>query len=157
MKYRQEILKIPSLWEAALETVRICFSKVILESNVTHNISRSSDSFSTVSPIINGGDWECIVHDMETIIVLVLLAFNFIPQRSHHSLTLPSWRFRPSALTPLNDPIDNKMKPSAWPISLFSRIYKSFKVYRRDKNDHKTLPCRHSWQRLPIYSDNRPI
>ena len=27
--------------------------------------------------------------DLETIIVLVLLAFNFIHQRSHHSLTLP--------------------------------------------------------------------
>ena len=33
----------------------------------------------------------------ETITVLVLLAFNFIPQRSHHSLTLPRSRFRDSA------------------------------------------------------------
>ena len=47
-----------------------------MESNVTHNITRSSDSFSTVPPIVNGGDWECIVRDLETIIVLVLLAFN---------------------------------------------------------------------------------
>ena len=41
------------------------------------------------SAIVNGGDWGCIVRDLETIIVLVLLAFSFIPQRSHHSLALP--------------------------------------------------------------------
>ena len=75
---RQEFLKIPSLWEAAMETAQRCFSKVILESNVTHNITRSSDSFSTVPPIVNRRDWGCIVRDLETIIVLVLLAFNFI-------------------------------------------------------------------------------
>ena len=63
-----------------------------MESNVTPNITRSSDSFSTVPPIVNGGDWGCIVRDLETIIVLVLLAFNFIPQKSHHSLTLPRSR-----------------------------------------------------------------
>ena len=43
---------------------------------------------------------------LETIIVLVLLAFNFIPQRSHHSLTLPRSRIRDSAtvtLTPGDD------------------------------------------------------
>ena len=79
--------KIPSHWEAFLETEQRCFSKVILESIVTPNITRSSDSVTTVPPIVNGGDWGCIVSDLETIIVLVLLAFNFIPQRSHHSLT----------------------------------------------------------------------
>ena len=84
---RQDFLKIPSLWEAALETEHRCFSKVILETNVTPNIIRSSDSFSTVPPIVNLGDWRC--NDIETIIVLVLLAVNFIPQRYHHSLTLP--------------------------------------------------------------------
>ena len=72
----QNFLKILSLWEAAMETERRCFSKVILESNVTHNITRSSDSFSAVPPIVNRGDWGCIVRDLETIIVLVLLAFN---------------------------------------------------------------------------------
>ena len=41
---RHDFLKIPSLWEAALETERRCFSKVNLESNVTPNISRWSDS-----------------------------------------------------------------------------------------------------------------
>ena len=37
------------------------------------------------------------MRDLETIIVLVLLALNFIPQRSHHSLTLPWSRIRDSA------------------------------------------------------------
>ena len=63
-----------------------------LGSNVTPKISRSSYSFSTVLPIVNGGVWGCIVRDLETIIVLVLLTFNFIPQKSHHSLTLPRSR-----------------------------------------------------------------
>ena len=35
--------------------------------------------------------------DLETIIVLVLLAFNFIPQRSHHAFPLTRSRFRDSA------------------------------------------------------------
>ena len=75
------------LRKTALETERRCFSKVILESNVTLNITRSSNSLSTVPPIVNGGDWRCIVRDLKTIIVTDLLAFNFIPQRSHHSIT----------------------------------------------------------------------
>ena len=86
---RQGFLKIQSLCEAALETGRRCFSNIILESNVTSNITRSSDSFSTVPPIVNGGDWGCIVRDLETIIEVVLLAFNFIPVRSHHSNKFP--------------------------------------------------------------------
>ena len=62
-----------------METERKCFSKVNFESNVTHNISMSSYSFSTVSPIVNRGDLGYIVSDLETIIVLVLLAIHFIP------------------------------------------------------------------------------
>ena len=43
------------------------------------------------------------MRDQETIIVLVLLAFffNFIPQRSHHSLTLPKARISYSATVTL--------------------------------------------------------
>ena len=41
---------------------RRCFSKGILESNVTLNITRSSDSFSTVPSIVNAVDWIYIVH-----------------------------------------------------------------------------------------------
>ena len=52
---RQDFLNIPSLSEAAVETKRRCFSNDILESNVTPNITRSSDSFSTVLQIVNGG------------------------------------------------------------------------------------------------------
>ena len=40
------------------------------------NISRSSYSFSTVPPIVNAGEWGCIVHDLKTINALVLLAFR---------------------------------------------------------------------------------
>ena len=87
--------------EVDLETERRCFSKVILESNVTPNITRSSDSFSTVLPIVNVGDWGCTVRDLMTIIVLVILAFNFIDQRSHHSLTFTSSRPRDSATVTL--------------------------------------------------------
>ena len=100
-KTRQDFLKIPSLCEAALETERRCFSKVIIESNVTPKITRSPDYFSIIPPIVNGGDWGCIVRDLETIIVLVLITFNFIPQRSHHSLTLPRSRIRYPWLLPL--------------------------------------------------------
>ena len=35
---RQDFFKIPSLWEATLETERRCFSKVILESIVTQYV-----------------------------------------------------------------------------------------------------------------------
>ena len=99
---RQDFLKIPSLWEAALETEQRCFSKVNWESNVTPNISRSSDSFSTVPSMVNGGDWGCIVHDLETIVVLVLLEFNFIRQRSHHAFTQTRSRSLTFGTTVLN-------------------------------------------------------
>ena len=82
-------------------TERKCFSNVILELKVTPNITRSSDSFSTVQIIVNEVDFGSIVRDLETIIVLVLLAFNFIPQRSHHSLTLRRSRIREFATVTL--------------------------------------------------------
>ena len=42
-------------------------------------MAKSSDSFSTVQPIVNAGDRGCIVLDLETIIIEVLLTLNFIP------------------------------------------------------------------------------
>ena len=45
------------------------------------HISRSPDSFNTVHPIVTAGDWGYLVCVMETIIVLVLLAFNIIPPK----------------------------------------------------------------------------
>ena len=91
MEYiRADFLKIRSRSEAALETERRCSqTKVISESNVTPNTSRSSDFFGTVPPIINGRDWGHNMRDRETIIVLALLSFNFSPNSSHHSLTSP--------------------------------------------------------------------
>ena len=89
------------LWK----TKRRCLSKVNLESNITPNISRSTDSFSTVASMVNGDGWGCIVHDLETIIVLIFLAFNFIPQRSHYTFTLARARFRDCA-TVTGTPLD---------------------------------------------------
>ena len=54
-----------------------------------------------LNQVVNGGDWGCIVSELETVMVLVVLAFNFIPQRSHHSLTLPRSRIRDSATVTL--------------------------------------------------------
>ena len=45
-------------------------------------------------PIVNADDLGYIVRELETIIVLVLLAFNFILQRSHHSQTFTRSRLR---------------------------------------------------------------
>ena len=87
-----------------------------MESNVTPNITRSSDSFSSVPPIVNGDNYGCIVRDLETIIVLVLLTFNFVPQRSHHSLTLPRSWIRDSTavtLTPEDGTAAMKVESSA--------------------------------------------
>ena len=55
----------------------------------------------TISSRVDVCHWGCIVRDLMTIIALVLLAFNFIPQSSHHSLTLRS-RFRDSKTYSLN-------------------------------------------------------
>ena len=90
-----------------------------------------ADSFSTDPPIVNGGDWGCIGRDLETIIVL--LAFNLFPQRSHHSLTLPRSRIRDFAtvtLTPGDGTTAIKVESSAYPISPFSRRGKNSEANR---------------------------
>ena len=86
---RQDFLKIPSLWEAALETKRKCFSKVILESNVTPNITWSSDSFCTVPPVVNGGrlGMHCAAWPGD-----------------YHSLGLTHTQFHSPKVTPLTNP-----------------------------------------------------
>ena len=83
---RQDFLK-PSLWEAALETERRCFSNVIFESNVTLNITRSSDCFSTVPPIVNWG-W---------------LGVHCARPWDYHSLRLTRIQFHPPKVTPLTN------------------------------------------------------
>ena len=62
-----------------METERRCFSKVILESNITPNMTRSSDSFSTVPPIIHDGDCvgaatiKGIGHEVAVRIVMIII------------------------------------------------------------------------------------
>ena len=93
----QNIIKISGLekllWKANKDA-----SQKSSWSQMSLSISRSSDSFSTVSPIVNGR-LGMLVRYLETIIVLVLLIFNFILQRSHshHSLTLSRSRFGDSS------------------------------------------------------------
>ena len=55
-----------------------------MESNVTPNITRLLDSFSTLPPIVNQGDCGCIELDLET-----------------HSLGLTSIQFHPLKVTQL--------------------------------------------------------
>ena len=157
-KTRQDFLKIQSLWEDALKASQLrSFAKVILESNATQNISRSSDSFSTVLPIVNGGDWECIVRDL-AFMNCALLPFNFISQRSHHSLTLPRSRFRDRAIYLYNA----RGRHNRWSgvngttNRLFSKIEKSSETHRRNNSWPKHYPAALLTQRIPIYSHYRP-
>ena len=79
----QNFQKTQSLWKSTLKSGRRCFSKDILELNVTPNISRSSDSFSTVSSIVNGGDWD---------------ALSWL--RGNNSLSLTNIQFHSSKVSP---------------------------------------------------------
>ena len=156
---RQDFLKIPSLWEAALETERRCFQEVILESNVSPNITRSSDYFTTVLPIVNGGEWGYIVWDLEPITVLVLLTFNFISQRSHHSLTLQRSRIRDSATTLM--PRDAQ-QPSKWShqhnwSAYFPKWKNAPKCTGETLTGPKHCPAAFLIHHYPVYSDNHPL
>ena len=42
-------------------------------------------------PIVNVGDWGCIVRDLY--IIIGIFACNFIPKRSHHSVTLQKLQY----------------------------------------------------------------
>ena len=59
------------------------------------------DSVSAAPTIVNGDGWGRVVRDLKTIIVLVLLAFNFTPQRSHYSPTRPRLQFSDAATVTL--------------------------------------------------------
>ena len=102
-----DFLKIPSLWEAALETKRRCFSNAILESNVTPNITRSSDSSANSywgwlgMHCERPGEYHSHGH----------IRIHFHSQRSHHSLTLQRSRisaFDTVTLTPGDDTTSSK-------------------------------------------------
>ena len=83
-----------------------------LKSNLILNLTRSSDYFSTVPPRANPGHWGCIVGDHE--IILILLAYNFIPQRSHLLLTLTwSWLREYATLKPGDGRTATKVELSA--------------------------------------------
>ena len=91
-------------------------SKVILEMSLPIYHGHQSDSFNKLPPIVQGGDWGYIMRGLETIIVLGLLALNFISQRSHHSSTLPRSPIRDFATVAptLGDgTTDNKVESSA--------------------------------------------
>ena len=62
-----------------------------IKSHIHYDNDKSLDSFRIVPSRVNVVDWGWIVGDLETITDLVLLAFNFIPQR--HVLTLLRSRF----------------------------------------------------------------
>ena len=89
------------------------------------------------------GDALCC--DLETIIILVLLAFNFIPQRSHHSLTLPRSRIRDSSTANLTLGYGTINGHQSGVISITMQFIfqnvKKLRVYRRNNNWPKTLPC----------------
>ena len=51
---------------------------------------------------VNAVDWGWTVHYLVTIILLILLAFSFIPHRSNHSLTLFRSRFIDSVMATLS-------------------------------------------------------
>ena len=58
----QDFLMIPSFWAAALEKERRCFSKVILASNVTPNITRSAIPQQNNCWRINNCNWNKVIY-----------------------------------------------------------------------------------------------
>ena len=98
---------IPSLTAAALETERRCFLNVIFASNVTPNITRYADSFSTVPSIVNGVDWGWIVSDLD-----------------YHSLSLICIQFHSPQVTPHTNPVQIKIHGLCNSYSLSSAGYK---------------------------------
>ena len=79
--------KIPSHWEAALETEQRCFSKVILESNVSPNITRSCRLFQH-SSAISSCSW---------------LGLHCAWHVDYHILTLTHIQFHPPKVTLLTN------------------------------------------------------
>ena len=113
-----------------MENEQRCFSKVILESNVTANKSiKVIRVLQHSPPIINGVTGDALCRDLETIIVLVTLVCNSIPQKSHHSLTLSRSRFRDSATVNLTPGMAQSLFSS-----VIGSMKKSSEVHRR--NNH---------------------
>ena len=87
-KYSPGLPRDPKYFRSCLETQRRWIT-VILESNVTPNISTTSDSFSTVTPIINGGG--------------VWLRMHCARLGDYHSLILTPVQFHTPKVTPLTN------------------------------------------------------
>ena len=107
-----------------------------------------------------GCAWGCIVRDLETIIVLVLLAINFIPQRSHHSLTLPRSRIRDSAtltLTPGDGTTAIKVVISITDQLIFQIGKKAPECTEGTITGPKHCPAALLKQPQPVVSDNHPL
>ena len=121
---------------------------MILESNVAHNITRLSDSFSTVPPIINGGDLGSIVRDLETIIAWCY-SHSHLFHKGYHSLTLPRSRIKDSAtvtLTPGDGTTAIKVES----------MQKAPKCTGGTITGPEHFPAALLIQRQPVYSDNYP-
>ena len=82
----QDILKIQSLWEAALETEQWCFQ---------------NSSWNQMWLPLYQCHLTLSTQFQNTHTIIVLLTFNIIPQRSHHSLSLPRSWYRYSATATL--------------------------------------------------------
>ena len=83
--YCKDLIKIPCIWEAALETEWRCFWKVTLKSNISHFIKvirllQHSSIYSLWGWLGMHCAWLGGHHGLS-------LTLNLIPQNSHHSLT----------------------------------------------------------------------
>ena len=69
---------LPQDTHACLENLLWNLAKMLLKSHhgikCQYQYTKVISSFCTVPIIVNGGDWGCIVRELETIIVLVFLA-----------------------------------------------------------------------------------
>ena len=107
---------------------------------------------STVHPKVNAGDRGCIVCDLQTIMVIVSLTFNFICERLHHSLILPWSRFRDSATVTLTP--GNSNQPTKWShwhnrSANSPKCEKSLRCTRGTLP--KTLPCVNQFTTITIH------
>ena len=84
------------------------------------------------------GDALCMTWRLSTIIVLVLLAFNFILQRSHHSLTLPKSQFKDSATV-------TQTPGMAQQQSKWSHQHNRFAYFPQWKRDQKCIAYRNNY------------
>ena len=115
-----------------------------LESNVAPNITRSSDSFSTVQLIVNGGDWGCIVRDLETIIVFLGVTRIQFHSPNVTPLTNPA-EVTDQGLFYCNSNTWGQHNHQSVVISITHQLIlqnsKNSEVYRRNDNRPKIWPC----------------